>query len=248
MKLFQNLCIPIFFIFLHFLTGCKDHSDQDSSTLNNGLIGYYNFNNNVTDQSGKGNDGALFGGYYSNELDGNGTYNFNGNGDYIKVNNSPSLNPSDAISISLWFKPVDFYGSGYDALVLKPFTSHVAPYYQYILGLEGSHGLCNYNFAFSVNVNGVNTGIHSEVNTWTQGNWYHVVGIYDGLTLKLFVNGTLKVSLPAAGSITSYDTDLFFAKQSNIGSTTPGTLDNVRIYNRAISEKEVMELYREDFK
>jgi Concanavalin A-like lectin/glucanases superfamily len=248
MKLFQNLCIPIFFISLQLITGCKDHGNQDSGTLINGLIGYYNFNNNVTDQSGNGNDGALFGGYYDTELGGNGTYNFNGNGDYIMVNNSPSINPSEAISISLWFKPVDFYGSGYDAIVLKPFTSHVAPYYQYILGLEGSHGLCNYNFAFSTNVNGVNTGIHTDANTWSQGYWYHVVGMYDGQTLKLYVNGILKASLQAVGSMSIYNTDLFFAKQSNIDSTTPGTLDNVRIYNRALSEKEVLELYHGELK
>lgn len=229
------------------LTGCRDHNDNGPGTLNKGLMAYYNFNSNVLDQSGNSNDGTIMGGNYSYETSVNGTYNFNGNGDYIKVSDSPSLNPSDAISVSLWFRPVDYYGSGYDALVLKPFTSHVAPYYQYILGLEGSHGLCNYNFAFSVNVNGINTGIHTEANTWTEGNWYHVAGTYDGQTLKLYVNGILKISLEAAGSITGYSTDLYLARQPNIGSTTPGTLDNVRIYNRAISEKEVMELYHEDF-
>lgn len=225
---------------MQFLTSCEDNI---SGTLTHGLIAFYNFNNNVEDQSGNGHDGTAFGGDYNFELNGNGIFKFNGVDEYIQVNNAPLLNPKNAITISLWFKPEDYHGTGYDALVLKPFTSHTPPYYQYILGIAGSHGLEPYNFAFNVNVNGINTGINSGANTWIEGNWYHVVGLYDGQVLMLYVNGKLKKSLASEGSITEYDSDLYLAKQANVGTTTPGSMDNVRIYNRALSESEILEIY-----
>jgi Concanavalin A-like lectin/glucanases superfamily len=244
MKTIRIIFIVIFGLSLQLVTSCED---QNSSTLGNGLLAFYNFNNNIEDQSGNGHNGTAFGGSYIFELDGNGTYKFNGNGDYIKVNNSSLLNPINAITISLWFNPIDYYGTGNDALVLKPFTSHTAPYYQYILGIAGSYGINPYTFGFCVNVNGVYTGINSGANTWTEGNWYHVVGMYDGQTLKLYVNGVLKSSYAAEGTITVYDSDLFLAKQANIAVTTPGIIDNVRIYKRALSEKEIMEIYQNSY-
>jgi hypothetical protein len=249
MIIWKIIYIPAACLLLILLTSCDyqkiviPDTPGTSDTLLNGLVAFYNFNNNLQDQSGKGHNGTAFGGYYKFEINGNGTYSFNGGGDYIKVSNESLLNPTNAITISLWFKPVNYYGTGYDALVLKPFTSHSPPYYQYILGIAGSHGLEPYNFAFNVNLNGVNTGINSGSNTWIEGYWYYVVGLYDGVALKLYVNGTLKNSLNTIGSILSYNTDLFIAKQANISSTTPGTLDNVRIYNRALSEKAIKELY-----
>ena len=208
-----------------------------------GLVAYYNFNDNIEDQTANSNDGTAFGGVFGSD----GAYVFDGIDDYIKINNNASLNPTEAITISLWFKPVEYTGSGYEALVLKPYTSHTGPVYQYIVGMAGSYTPSNQNcFAFNINVNGVNKGVNSGANAWTAENWYHVVGTYDGQTLKLFVNGILKKSLVAEGSMTSYDTDLYLAKQQNIGTTTPGTMDNVRIYNRALSEEEILLIYNQE--
>jgi len=244
MKISIFTSISIFTLSLQLLTSCKK---SEESSLGVGLMAHYKFNNNIEDYSGKGNNGTAFGGSFNFELNRNGIYSFNGNGDYIKVNNSQSLNPTNAITISLWFKPVDYYGTGYDALVLKPYTSHTAPYYQYILGIGGNRGLNPYSFAFNVNINGVNTGINSGANMWTGGNWYHVLATYNGHELGLYINGELKKSVIAEGTITAYDTDIFLAKQANIGTTTPGAIDEVRIYNRAITRQEILEIYQKSF-
>ena len=244
MRGLKTIYILIFGLSLQLLTSCED---QGSTNLQFGLITFYNFNNNIEDQSGNGHTGTAFGGSYKLELNGNGTYYFNGFGDYIKVKNSPLLNPVNEITISLWFKPIDYYGTGYDALVLKPYTSHDFPYYQYILGIAGSHGLEPYNFAFNASINGVNIGINSGTNTWTEGNWYNVIGMYNGKALKLYVNGVLRKSYDVEGSISVYNTDLFIAKQANINTFTPGTIDNVRIYRRALSEREVKDIYEKEY-
>lgn len=231
-------------MFIQLLTSCKD---QNSDTLKNGLLVFYNFNDNILDQSGNGHNGIASGGNYNLELGGNKSYDFNGFGDYIKINNDPSLNPSSSITISLWFRPVDFYGIGNDAIVVKPFTSHESPYYQYLMGISGSKN-SYYSFGFSLNVNGEYKIIGTQTNAWKEGNWYHLVGMYDGRTLKLYVNGILENTQSAEGSISAYNTDIYIAKQPNLDSTTPGTIDDLRIYNRALSEEEITKLYQEDFK
>ncbi len=177
MKISIITTISIFTLSLQLFTSCKK---SEENSLSIGLIAHYKFNNNIEDYSGNGNNGTAFGGSFNFELNHNGIYSFNGNGDYIKVNNSQSLNPTNAITISLWFKPINYYGTGYDAIILKPYTSHDFPFYQYILGIAGSHGLEPFNFAFNGSINGVNIGINSGTNTWTAGNWYNVIGMYNG--------------------------------------------------------------------
>jgi hypothetical protein len=242
-----NICLV-----MAFLTSCsKDNVPTENtpkSTLGDGLIAFYNFNDTLLDQSGNGLSGTAYGGAYCSELGGNKSYYFNGNGDYIKVRNSPLLNPTNAVTISLWVKPIDYVGIGTEVLVEKPYTSHTSPYYQYLLGITGSYGSYPYNFTLNVSINGAYCGINTGSNTWIQGNWYHVVGLFDGNAMKLYVNGELRKSLDSPGSIPSYNTDLFMGKHANLSNSTEVTLDNVRIYRRALSEKEIQELYTKEFK
>ncbi len=223
------------------LIGCKRN---DLSTLNDDLAAYYNFNHNVEDHSGNGNNGTTYGGQFDN----NGAFVFDGSNDYIVVKNNASLNPENEVAISIWFKPVDFYGIGNNALVIKPFSSHDPPYYQYLLGISGSKGSVRYTFGFSLNVDGEYKTIGTEANAWQEGNWYHIVGMYDGKNIKLYVNAVLKNTLTVEGSMNSFDTDLFFGIQPNLGVPTPGTIDNVRIYNRALHEKEILEIFNIELK
>jgi Concanavalin A-like lectin/glucanases superfamily len=243
--LFAFICLMI--------TGClskdNNNSDQNNSSIpdsmlvRNGMVVYYDFNNNLKDHSGNGNNAIESNILYEFEQTGNGTVYFDGNSNYVKIKNAPSLNPVNAISIAFWFKPVDYVGIGTEPVVLKPFTSHTSPYYQYLLGVAGSYGLAHYNFTFDVCVNGAYVGINSGPNTWVPDTWYFVVAVYDGQQLTMYVNGVLKKSLIAPGTISVFDTDLYLGKQANFTSFTPGTLDNLRIYNRAITLAEISEIY-----
>ena len=225
----------------------NDMSFTTSNITTNGLIAYYPFSGNANDSSINALNGTVYGASSVSDRFGNSNsaFSFNGSTNYINVANASVLNLTSGISISLWIKPVNYVGAGYEGLIMKPFTSHTAPYYQYILGIAGNYGINPYNFAFNLNVNGVNTGINSGSNSWTAGNWYHVVGTYDGQVLNIYVNAILKNSLAAAGSVTAYNTDLFFAKQGNVSNYTPGTLDDIRIYNRALNSTEIQNLFHE---
>jgi len=214
----------------------------DSLIVNNGLVAFYDFEENVKDHSGYGHNGILWTGIYQEELYGNTTMTFPENS-YVEILNDSILNPVNAITIAAWVRPVEYYGSGYDPIVVKAFTSHENPYWQYILGMAGNRGLAPYNFAFNVCIDGINTGINTGANAWVPGKWYHVAGVFDGRMLRLYVNGNLKNSLSAPGKISTFNTNLFIAYSPNIELTTPVTLDNIRIYNRALNQKEINQIY-----
>lgn len=241
--------IACFFIII---TGCLPEDNNgnqnngitpDSMLVRDGMVAYYDFNNNLKDHSGYGNNASESNIVYKFEQTGNGTVYFNGSNSYVKINNASSLNPVDAITLAFWVKPVDYVGNGTEPLVLKPFTSHTSPYYQYLLGLAGSYGQAPYNFTFDICINGAYIGINSGPNAWVPDVWYFVVAVYDGQELRMYVNGELKKSLTSPGTISVFDTDLYLGKQANISSYTPGTMDNLRIYNRAITLEEIIEIY-----
>jgi hypothetical protein len=96
----------------------------------------------------------------------------------------------------------------------------------------------------SVSVPGVlsTTDFNSASNV---GKWFHAVGVINGTTYQLYINGVLQSS--ATGS---------FGIQSNTGHVSigaalvpsaarffPGTMDDMRIYNRALSAQEIKQLY-----
>src|SRR5262249_25047021 len=72
------------------------------------------------------------------------------------------------------------------------------------------------------------------VNTWT-----HLAGTYDGTTLRLYVNGTLVASQAASGTITTSTGAVRLGGNAVWGEYFRGRIDDVRIFNRALSQAEV---------
>jgi hypothetical protein len=77
------------------------------------------------------------------------------------------------------------------------------------------------------------------------GTWYHFAATYDGVTMRMYVNGALEASVPSALSIPNTTYAL------RLGSTEPaptnrfaGRLDEIAIYNVALSSAQVAEHYR----
>ncbi len=75
--------------------------------------------------------------------------------------------------------------------------------------------------------------------------WTHCVGTYDGKTAKLYINGSLAGQLKHAGkpiSSSGYDATVQIGS-SQESNYMVGSIDDVRIYNRALSAEEVKALY-----
>jgi hypothetical protein len=91
-----------------------------------------------------------------------------------------------------------------------------------------------------LSVSGGTTHYLENPATTAVATWYHVAGTWDGTTKRLYVNGVLVASV---ASTTTYDTSIVvLGADQNTGSTVlywDGILDDVRIYNRALTLQEL---------
>jgi hypothetical protein len=213
--------------------------------LNDGLVAYYPFNGNANDESGNGNDGTVNGATLT--LDRNGVagsaYNFDGD-DFIKALDSETLR-SGSITLSSW---VYSENNNRDVTVISKITD-VSPAQLGDPNQPASH-------SYRLRLNGevpfweINTN-----NPWTQlsgseisrGQWELLTLTWDGQAQKIYRNGQLdSVNENAAdGNIRHLPgADLMIGRDWHPSSDFfDGQIDDVRIYNRALSEEEVTALY-----
>jgi hypothetical protein len=197
------------------------------------------------DYSGYGNNGTLYSGYTicSNPptsgcptwVDGKigKALSFDGVNDYVRISESPSLKITRAITIEAWVYP-----------------TKVADLWQQIVGKRDANNIGGYLLQLTAS-NRFIFYIYSGGWRWiyattlpANNTWFHVLGTFDGSSLKIYVNGNLEGTIPFSGTINDVTSDVSIGN-SYAGSSEyfNGIVDEVRIYNRALSEEEIKELY-----
>jgi hypothetical protein len=160
---------------------------------------------------------------------------FDGNGDYLQIPNSPSLNiTGDQITLTSWVYFDDVSG-GPEIVLAKIFQDgqHVAPYFAYNLCI-----LSNGTPRLMLVTSGSERRLPGSPN-FESGRWYHMAGTYDGSEMILYVDGEVSATMNATGNINGYNTPLLLG--INGGRTEPmdGRIDDVRIYNHALDQVEI---------
>ena len=202
---------------------------QAQTYLTNGLVAYYPFNGNANDATGNGNDGTLVGGVSlaTNRFGlTNQAYNFNGGG-YIQIPNTPALDIADAspITISVWILKT---GSGVMHILGKR-DGCTAPI-QFQMPCDDE------SVAFS-GPQGSGAGAYITPTNWTQ-----LVGECDGTNLLFFTNGVLSMITTNQILGDPASTGLEIGDSGTCAGFV-GLLDDVRVYNRALTAAEVQQLY-----
>ena len=217
-----------------------------SSTLdggNNGLVGRWSFDyptgSIAFDSSGNGNDGTISGAVFTDDTHNNTGYaiNFDDITDQITLGNDASLYNATSKTYSLWFKPtVEFnssYASGDDWDLIRHASSNWT-----MFRLDDVEGKARFGFTSG--------SVYSNTTVWNAGQWYYFVGTYDSTlgsgNLKMYVNGTLINSVDVTDDIPVPEDNLRF----NFNTKTQGIIDNVNIYNRALSATEIADIYSND--
>jgi prepilin-type N-terminal cleavage/methylation domain-containing protein len=208
-----------------------------------GLVGYWPFEegsgSSTADQSGNGNggswNGASLGNNNTHYVGGKvGSYagNFDGSTDYVSVPYSASIAITGPISISAWFK-VSSVSATQQALLSRWGTSN-----SYAL-IWNSSGVSQ-NLRFWTTIGNVATA-----TTAGDGNWHQTVATYNGSVLNLYLDGSIIASQADSGSINDNGYNLRIGYDgTGFGSAYfPGLMDDVRIYNRALSASEIAALY-----
>ena len=207
----------------------------------NGLVGYWPFSGNANDESGNGNNGIVNGATLSSDRYGNAgkSYSFNGLSNYITVaNNILPINPT-SVSVSVWFKTSDVDGALVSDYLQGSNTSrHGLTINQVTLSRNISSGCENGNCGGSCGVFTSNTVVDSEI-------WNHAVLVKDLTqnTSKIYLNGQI-VSTRDSYCYSSQATATTFGAWTNgTGNLLNGNIDDIGIWNRALTQQEITNLY-----
>jgi hypothetical protein len=232
-------------------------SDVDSVTFykpyfpTQGLIAWWPFNGNGNDMSGNGNNGTVHGATLSSDRFGitNRAYSFNGISNYIDVPNATVLNPTTALTISVWVQSTSTQGNAGIIGKWNNFggaSQNGQEQYTITTGSVGKTGLTSY-----LKTVGKSQSFVQEVtNTYNNGNWNHFVSVWDGTSLKLYKNNALLSTSLYTGIIPSYNQALEIGRYAGGQMTTEpnnnyfnGKIDDIGIWNRALTLQEISNLY-----
>ena len=158
---------------------------------------------------------------------------FDGTDDYVDCGNDESLDITEAITIEAWVKTSDTSNT---QQIVEKVTD--IPANGYTIYFRNSSPYLR----FRINENGND----HDVNTTTQyqdGEWRFVVGSFNGTVMKLYVDGVEVGTTSWTGSIGANNSPLMVGYGSRYANYFNGSIDEVRIYNRALSSDEIKTHY-----
>ncbi|HTJ00108.1 MAG TPA: sigma-70 family RNA polymerase sigma factor [Dongiaceae bacterium] len=225
-----------------------------ADNLRQGLVLHFAFDRaepggKVTDRSGAGNDGQVVGAKWVAGGKQGGAFQFAPPNQYIQVPNQPSLNPSN-ITLAAWIRTSN-RGDTWRRVFDKSYTNG------YALSIGGGWTPGNAfqskaEVEIGMQVNNYR-GIVGSDKIVADGKWHHVVTTYNGLFQFLYVDGVRQREVGRwRGTVPTNAFDLTIGinrvdpnpEYGEVGASFDGLIDEPMIWNRALSEAEVVFLYQ----
>jgi len=213
--------------------------------IQNGLVAYYPFNGNVGDSSGCNNHGTAYGPTLTSDKNGtpNSAYYFNGINSYISAPATFSLHPPNTLTITAWISPENKI-SGSSNVISKRYDYSVDPYETY--SVSTSAGSPNFNkWAFNAS-KGTNGTLKSVLlrNLFPSNTWLFLAATYDSTSLKIYINGVLDSTIIFRGNLGYSNLPLLMGYNgAGVNDYYKGKIDDVKIFNRALSASEIRSMY-----
>ncbi|MFC1603786.1 glucoamylase family protein [Planctomycetota bacterium] len=194
------------------------------------LVGYWRLDGDANDAAG-GNHGILIGDpTWVDDPNRGWCLSFDGDGDYVDVGEDPSLTFTEAITVACWIK-VRAFDRNWNAIITKGDDWVMARTRDdnrvafLCLGLTGG----GWPEVYSDDVN--------------DEDWHHIAGVYDGSKLFIYQDGNSINSKSVYGSINSKCSRVFIGENGQAKNRYwNGLIDEVRIYNRALTAEEITAL------
>jgi hypothetical protein len=145
----------------------------------------------------------------------------------VDVPNAASLQPTTAMTLEAWVNPTTITSKWRD-VIYKGRDNYYLAASSTNAGKPVGEGLIG-----GVNTKAIGTAALAT-NTWT-----HLATTYDGAALRLYVNGTLVRTTAVTGAIATSTNPLQIGGDSIFGQYFAGTIDEVRIYNTALTQTQI---------
>jgi RNA polymerase sigma factor (sigma-70 family) len=216
------------------------------ANLQSGLVLHYTFDNapvagKVADASGTGNDGSVIGAQWKLDPQRGGVMQFSPPGQYIRVPNNDSLNPSN-ITLAAWIKTSN-QGETWRRIFDKSWTDGFA------LSIVGGH---KPGFTGDAEMEIEKTHVAHSNHSVADGKWHHVAVTYNGAEEIFYVDGVPQTRTSWwQERVPSNSHDLTIGinlvdpnpQYNEVGASFDGLIDEPMIYNRALSTNEVKFLF-----
>lgn len=214
-----------------------------AQSINDSLILYLPFDSNANDASTHGNNGTVHNATLTSDRHGtaNAAYDFNGTDSYIEIPASASLSKiynSNEVTIAAWINIRNWYNNWNVFAVFEQYDS-ATDWGSVLLEANWSSGGILFESGYNTNYIGCDY-------TWNFNEWHHLAVTYSRVTdsTKFYVDGNLLCSKQYLEAFTPDTLNPYVIGRSLSGPDeySNGTIDEVRIYNRALRDIELMQL------
>jgi len=205
--------------------------------ISTGLVGYWKLNDGAgtiaADASGNGNTGSLEGTTPPSwtTVSGKAALTFNGNG-YVDCGASSALKPTAAMSAAFWVYPTS--NESYMNLLGNVDSFNANGFKVYF----GDDGATRLTFA----VISAGSEVHARGGSLSLNAWNHVCVTFDGSSLIIYLNGS-SAATNSGGVIGAATADFSVGLGENTGVLNNASMDEVALFNRALSSTEVATIY-----
>jgi hypothetical protein len=223
-------------------------TEDDNPAPQQGLTGYWSLNEGTgtvaKDSSGNGNSGKLLNGPAWLLGKSGQALLFDGSNDYVEVPHTNSLNISSALTVSLWINNQTLTGADEQRIIAS--KGHATNGGSWTLTWSAKSGSIVFYAGRSTSYRYVSI----PYNNTQVGKWHHIAAVVKSGTISLYLDGVLKAgptSLDSSTIRTSSDP----VRIASLGSSSTalrnwdGLIDEVRVYNRALSAAEIVSLYQQ---
>jgi len=220
--------------------------DTPITTLNDGLVAYYPFKGNANDESGNGNNGTVNGATLTTDRFGDGgkAYSFDGVNDEIRISHNPNLNLIGDFTLSSWYYPNSFPINNNSHTIIAKRDDNLSccsPQVPYDFSVNYIQNGSDYRKPLLAFANGSYHFSQSQAIVSLQ-EWQYLTLTYSGDTCRIFINGLLSHTdyFPASYRMGNSSDLLIGSINRAYGDEyMNGKLDDIRIYNRALTQEEI---------
>lgn len=238
-KLLKTLQMKKLLSFCVLLLCTTIYAQVPSYVPTNGLVGYWPFNGNANDESGNGNNGVVNGATLAADRMGNPNSCYQlftpaGSGGFIQLD---QINLNDDFTITAWVT-VESYTPGSVSTIISKYPANGSGYELDIdneTGVRGIYGIVGPE-------NNVNNSVISNYS-FDLNSWGHIVWSKEGTISKIYFNGTLIHEQVNVNPTSTNNGPNFFGKSQWGGNQLRGKLDDVAVYNRALTQQEITAMY-----